>query len=773
MLSLFSKIWFYLKNAWHIKDKAATRKILCIDEDADFCLLVENLALSLGIQIEKAYSMEIAKQKINQDSSYAAFIIDGELPDAPGLELAAWIREKKSLSIPIIFLSRVYHDAATFRILKEHLQVDYVLEKPIQKDTLAQLLCQIYQFDQEMVENRFFPKDFLVEAKRNYQKTIVDKIERLERMIRMVQKNPDHKNILSLRKEIHRLAGSSGSYGYPQVSQLCKKLEQDLMNRMEPSSLNQSDNLFSLKLNDFFREIKLHFQIDQEELSEQFFSPPLSLFPGFYVVDDNPQLKEHLTGLLKDKGECIVEKSLENFFEVVSASNFDARIVLINEKILEFQESGQNFLNTPTLFTLTGILFDSNRRDHLFDLFKRGFSYLFFLPFNEKMIDFIQSESLYHREKYKVLIVDDDPDSGNYVLQSLKYFGCEIRVLNDVLLLQSTLMDYRPDLLLAEVDLSDEKKVDIFLLLQRLQYKKLTVAMVTTPQECNLIQTLYGSEVDDIIFKPLESSILQKRFLQLFRRANEEKNTDPSTGLHTVEVFLEIIQSRKKESQENIFDTLVFLQSNESSLSVKSTQRISHFIKNRLLLEKEACYAGEGRFIIFFEGYDLEYLQLIMQNFIGEIHDLENSVRFSFELMSLKESLLNQIKEEFPVKVTPRQLAKEKKCPYACIFTSHNVANFIKFFRNEGMSIQENPEIEGIISRVSSGKGTLLIFIDLPNSVIHEIKNKLTAKKIKIPVIYFPYLNPETLSLFLKEELRYTENPFNLILIISHIDKII
>src|SRR6476661_8800815 len=91
--------WLHTTAIQSVKKKTPSKEctctILCIDDDQDFCNYLERIAASMSIQLDKAFSIEEAKLKIEKKSDYKAYIIDGHLPDGSGFELVAWLREKK------------------------------------------------------------------------------------------------------------------------------------------------------------------------------------------------------------------------------------------------------------------------------------------------------------------------------------------------------------------------------------------------------------------------------------------------------------------------------------------------------------------------------------------------------------------------------------------------------------------------------------------------------------------------------------------------------
>ncbi|MBA2368666.1 MAG: response regulator [Candidatus Protochlamydia sp.] len=262
MLSFFDKNWKKIQSwPWVLLRKNSfTNLLLCIDDDKDFCLYLQGIAKKLKIKLEMAYSLSEGRQKMEENEKYQGFIIDGHLPDGSGFELVEWIREERGLKQPIIFLSRIYQDAGSFRTLKEKLNVEFVVDKPIDPLEVAILLKQVCQLRIETDEIQEKTEEEFDEILIRYEKSIPEKIERLEEEILNLQRNPTLENLKIFKTEIHKIAGSAGSYGHMKVSELCKKMEKKIEDQSEASNDGIGKEWLE-SLDEFFTQIKLNFQI--------------------------------------------------------------------------------------------------------------------------------------------------------------------------------------------------------------------------------------------------------------------------------------------------------------------------------------------------------------------------------------------------------------------------------------------------------------------------------------------------------------------------------
>ena len=72
------------------------------------------------------------------------------------------------------------------------------------------------------------PKELLEE----YRKTIPQKLQNIKELINQFKAKSTHQALEALRFSVHKLAGSAGTYGFAKVSQICKKWELDILDKL-------------------------------------------------------------------------------------------------------------------------------------------------------------------------------------------------------------------------------------------------------------------------------------------------------------------------------------------------------------------------------------------------------------------------------------------------------------------------------------------------------------------------------------------------------------
>jgi len=152
-------------------------KILIVDDKPENLHALETILNDLDIEIVKACSGADAL-KATLHNQFALAIIDIQMPEMNGYELAEFIRsEKDTLHLPIIFLSAIYSDE--FHIFKgyEVGAVDF-LAKPFNPDILiskvkvfVQIENQKKQLEKEITQRIKVEKELLA-----YQNTLEEKV---------------------------------------------------------------------------------------------------------------------------------------------------------------------------------------------------------------------------------------------------------------------------------------------------------------------------------------------------------------------------------------------------------------------------------------------------------------------------------------------------------------------------------------------------------------------------------------------------------------------
>lgn len=822
MLSFFSKKWKQTKNfiktaaLQAIKQSLMTKegieqpvcKILCVDDDRSFCQFMKRLSLSLGIQLDEAYSIEEGRRAIEAYSTYQAFIIDGHLPDGSGFQLVAWIREKKKLDTPIGFISRIYQDSKSFRILKEGLKVNYVLEKPINPSEVHQLLVQLCQIKSQPSGPEPFSDDLLADLKASYQKTISDKVERLETMILAVQKNPTIENLQTLRGEVHKIAGSAGSYGYMAVSELCKNLELDLIKQIDLAKKGQLDHQWLFTLDEFFTQVKLHFQIELLESDGENVLRARHL-PSVYIVDEDQAFLSALTQRSQEmRFDILTESRPEKAIQTLQNADFYPQILLCDARYQASVLTGYNLIKAfyetnDYLTTNIALIIKEQAIEEQIEALQRGMTFAFMKPLTMPYLLPLLDQTPFRALPlpYKILVIDDDNDICQYILKILKYSGLQATSVEDLSHVKEILADYKPDLILLDINLKTESGVEgLELIRSNLGYDQLLIGMVTITQQDNqVIQKCYNAGVDEILFKPLEGGAIQRKVASLLRTEAQERlsaKPDTMTGLENTQTLKRYLQRLHQHIQPSLSINLVMFEiTHLASLDQTMQKEVAIHIAQTLedLLNKYdlAAYLGDGRFALVFQGYESHFIQLFMHHFLLQVHEGLKESFFNDKTFHINEYLLALSAERSVnamLQEGEKQLSNAQKEPAKQSVNMRLDPSLAA--KKEAWIFQDEEETEDFISSLFEGhdfKVTSFSRIDeipssplLPLPLIILTGSWATTKglpllkklslynQVQIPTLYISQEQKDNLQRLLNE-LDYFNSPFGMVILLAEV----
>ena len=66
-----------------------------------------------------------------------------------------------------------------------------------------------------------------------YHQSLRGKIVQLKELVQAVERGRDQTSLIALRAFIHKMGGSAGTYGYPEVSALCKEWDKLLIETIQ------------------------------------------------------------------------------------------------------------------------------------------------------------------------------------------------------------------------------------------------------------------------------------------------------------------------------------------------------------------------------------------------------------------------------------------------------------------------------------------------------------------------------------------------------------
>lgn len=472
-----------------------------------------------------------------------------------------------------------------------------------------------------------------------YRTNLPNKIEAIARLWQNQKKIWDLNQFTILHREVHSLCGSSGTYGYQELSKSARKLElllKDILCRetfTDEEKINITKQITQLKslLAD---ESSQNETTLEKELSE------LGRNNIIYILDTDDILVNQLTENLKLLG--YVPSFISDIITLrLAVINKSPVAVIMNTDLLD--ESGiqiivdvQQELSVP--FQLFCILPDDTLLPRLKAI--RAGSHAFF----QKPVDINNLTQIVHHkcsvvpdEPYRILIIDDSESLGKYYSLILGQAGMTAKALSDPLQLFREIDSFEPNLLLMDIYMPECTGFELAKILrQESSYTKIPIIFLSTEEdkEKKLFAISLGG--DDFLTKPISPQHLISAVRARSKRAsilNYYMTTDSLTGLlnhSSILKQLEIEISRVLQTQtrgafvmididhfKNINDTFGHL---SGDLVIK---KLSSLLLARLRSQDSVGRYGGEEFALILPGATLEDSQKIINQLRVQFSEIQ------------------------------------------------------------------------------------------------------------------------------------------------------
>jgi DNA-binding response OmpR family regulator len=319
------------------------------------------------------------------------------------------------------------------------------------------------------------------------------------------------------KHEAHKLAGSLGSFGYPEGSKLARSAENLLINDR------------SLTAAEIIRFSDLVTGLQQELAKTPITSKaaPVSTISIFnyrlLVVDDDAALTERLK----------VESEAWGFRMKIAPNITAARsrlalsmpdVMLLDLSFAETEEDGLTLLRELTERSPTLPIIVFTGRDSLADrlaVSRLGAKQFLHKPATTEQIfraiaRFLPSPKT---SEAKVLIVDDDPVMLVKLSALLTPWGLEVTNLKEPQQFWEVLISTEPDLVVLDLEMPIVSGLELCQVVrQDIQWENLPILVVTAHTDPESLQQAFAAGADDFITKPVLGPELVTRVLSRIKR---------------------------------------------------------------------------------------------------------------------------------------------------------------------------------------------------------------------------------------------------------------
>jgi DNA-binding response OmpR family regulator len=321
----------------------------------------------------------------------------------------------------------------------------------------------------------------------------------------------------SARQEAHKLAGSMGSFGYPEGSRLARSLEHLLI---------EDRVLSSDEISQFSQQVSA--------LQQTLNQPPLPVFtaavntlksPDVLVIDDDALLTQQLQAEAQSWGWRI--KIAGNLAQARShLAAFIPDAIVLDLSFAGTEEDGLTLLreladHSPEIPII--VFTDQDTLAHRLTVCRLGARQFLHKPATPQQILQALSRVLPQpaSSDAKVFVVDDDPLMLAKLSALLTPWGLEVVTLNEPQRFWEVLTAITPDIVVLDLEMPEVSGIELCQVVrQDVQWGDLPILVVTAHTDATSVSQAFSAGADDFISKPVLGPELITRVLSRIQRAN-------------------------------------------------------------------------------------------------------------------------------------------------------------------------------------------------------------------------------------------------------------
>ena len=421
-----------------------------------------------------------------------------------------------------------------------------------------------------MIDRKLAKKEKLKKLQQAYSKQLVDKFVVINECWYELQKNFESRELLhDMRRLIHSLAGSAGTFGFSAISSQAKKLEM-LLIRIEQSGDLVADEqkkigsmLDKLVTVSYEGPDEKTQQVNDEETTAEAEQQQSNLI--VYIVEPDSSIADEIMGQLKNYGyEFKVFPSCQLMIDALA--NEVAKAIVINYSSEEIKKCiGQLTKLIESTPNKTPLIFTSEKGDwHTrLDAVRAGADVFITKPIDYNILvnsltGMVNSHDI---EPCRVMIVDDMLILAEHYAVVLDNAGMQTTIVNDPSLLLEAIDSFKPELILMDILMPECSGIEAGKVIRQ-QDEFLSVPIVFLSTEISQQSQLEALRLggDDFLLKPISDEDLIEAVTtrsQRFRALRSMMHQDSLTGLFnhvTIKLRLESEVARAKRlSSELVF----------------------------------------------------------------------------------------------------------------------------------------------------------------------------------------------------------------------------
>lgn len=603
-------------------------RILLIDDDPDLSALMVAALRNMGAEVIEGRSRDDAETLI-EHTHVDLMVIDGQLGQESGVDTIEYLRRRRHLTLPIVFITAAMQDLDTFNRLIEDLDVDLVFYKPFDPKTFAgKVIDLIPSFEaSEAIEDESTVADQLRQLRQEFAASLPAKLRTLEASIqeaRVLYEETDDITVLSGACALaHRLHGSAGSYGYAAVGSAVADVERLLEEAIGKGQ--KTRRYFWRELNTALRDANLSASRAPFLQTQVFDSLPKPKGSVLLVDDDVDFLRMAKSTAANLMIDVVTVESGPEAVHRAKTQEFIAAVVDVN-----LDEESNAFDVAMSITKTRGnkeipIAFISANADMSarVEAIAAGGSRFFEKPLTpEKFASALQSfvtDAQY--EKGRVVVVEDAKDTRELIVSLVRANGYSVQGYDSAENLIQILEQTNPDLLVLDVQLPRISGLDVCRSLRMSErWSSLPILICTITAGVDARVRAFKAGATDIIAKPIVPEEFIARIESQIDRSKiirDRSETDPLTGLMARAALLDALEREASRASRQrqpyalaLIDLDQFKQINDTyghQIGDTVLSKFGALLRHKFRKEDLRGRWGGEEFLLVFAGQDANF----------------------------------------------------------------------------------------------------------------------------------------------------------------------
>lgn len=464
------------------------------------------------------------------------------------------------------------------------------------------------------------------------------KLAEIEAASQRLLNAPDDRDAQTLlHRVLHTMAGSAGTFGFPQIGDRARDLELKLKTLMTGAA---SDVVVSAE---FFHELQDYLYFAASHGNSGNLSATLSVQPSagqaiptdqrlVYLVDALDEFSNEIIQQLEQFGFRVRHLTLLQDLESALQEQIPA-ILIVDTDFYPLQLAGSEEVSRliragyavpPTIF-----ISDTNSfKSRLHAVRAEGQAFLLkpvdVLVLTERIEEILARES---PRLYRVMIIDDDIELAQYYSEILMKVGMATEVLNSPELVLEQMANFRPELILMDVYMPNCDGVELSKVIRQ-DPSYLDIPIIFLSSENDLQKQIAAVKVgaDDFLNKPIAPELLISSLssrAERYRALRSLVMRDGLTGLYNHTAIKEDLIAKMSSASRNVSRVSVAMLDLDNFKKVNDTyghqigdqvlRTLSHLLRQRLRKSDVVGRYGGEEFVVIFPNTTAEVARSVME----------------------------------------------------------------------------------------------------------------------------------------------------------------